>query len=175
MPPVPKGNETERDNDKKNSFLVHMPAEQERGVSTQGDSSNEGFPSRLEEELDQRYDLEKECENKTGSWTDFRQYGERRVSNQATGDTLQRALVDSPSDSWGNYTMLEMRSCVTKTGHTMDKDSIRKRIESPDVRRPVSMAKTTGEGEESAQQLGDLTHGSKWTEGGSENRSNAET
>jgi hypothetical protein len=37
-------NQAERDDDKKNSLLVNMPAEQEGSIPTQGDRTNESFP-----------------------------------------------------------------------------------------------------------------------------------
>ena len=52
---ISQGQQAERDDDEEDSLLVDMPAEEERGVATQSDSSNEGFPSRAEKELRETY------------------------------------------------------------------------------------------------------------------------
>lgn len=65
MTPVSKGDQTEGDDDEKNSLLVNMPSEEERGVTTQSDCANKGLPGWLEEELDKRHDLKEQCSEKT--------------------------------------------------------------------------------------------------------------
>lgn len=50
----------------------------------------------------------------------------------------------------------------------MDQDAIRKRVERPDIWRPIRMAKTSRKGEQSAEQLGHLFHGGKGTKRGPE-------
>ena len=52
--PVLQGYQTERDDDKQDRFLMHMPPEEERGVAAEGDRANENFPSWLDEKLDER-------------------------------------------------------------------------------------------------------------------------
>lgn len=43
--------QAERDDDKQNSFLMDMPAEEERRVATECHGANERLPTGLEEQL----------------------------------------------------------------------------------------------------------------------------
>ena len=53
IPAVFRGQQTEGYDDKKDCFLVYMPAEQERCISTEGYSTNKGFPRGFQKEFDQ--------------------------------------------------------------------------------------------------------------------------
>lgn len=91
---------------------MNVPAEEERGIAAQGDGTNEILPSRLREQLEKRQTLEDECEDETRSGADLGQNSERGVSDQAASDALQRALVDGPAKSRGNYEELATRKTI---------------------------------------------------------------
>lgn len=44
--------QTERNDNEEHGLLVHMPAKQEGGISTQSDRSDESIPSRTQPEFD---------------------------------------------------------------------------------------------------------------------------
>lgn len=46
--------QAERDDDEEDGFFVDVPAEEEGSVAAERDGRDEGFPSRFQEELDQR-------------------------------------------------------------------------------------------------------------------------
>lgn len=50
---IRQGNQAKGDDDQKNCFFMHVPAEKERRVSAQRHGSDEVFPSRPSKELDQ--------------------------------------------------------------------------------------------------------------------------
>lgn len=52
----------------------------------------------------------------------------------------------------------------------MNQDSVRKGVKSPEVRRPVGMAKATGERKESFLELRELIHGSERAQSSSKDR-----
>ena len=53
MPTVLKRQETERYDHEQDGFLVHMPAEQKGGITTQRDGTDESIPRRPQEQLDE--------------------------------------------------------------------------------------------------------------------------
>jgi hypothetical protein len=53
IPSILQGNETERDDDKKDRLLVDVPTEEKRGISAQSDRPNKRIPLWSEPQLDQ--------------------------------------------------------------------------------------------------------------------------
>lgn len=53
-----EGNEREGDDDEQDGFLVDVPAEKEGGVAAEGYGADECFPGWVEEEFDERDELE---------------------------------------------------------------------------------------------------------------------
>lgn len=51
IPPIFQGPQAERYDHQENSFLVDVPTEEERGVTTQSDGSDESIPIGDEEKL----------------------------------------------------------------------------------------------------------------------------
>jgi hypothetical protein len=60
MSTILEGNETERDDDEKNGFLVYMPPKQKRRVATKCYGTDECVPTRPQKELYEGDGLEEE-------------------------------------------------------------------------------------------------------------------
>lgn len=85
---VPEGDQTEGDNDQQDGLFMHVPAKEERGITTQRHCSDKVFPRRSFEELNQGKDLEKERQGEAHSRGNLGQDRKGRVADQATSNAV---------------------------------------------------------------------------------------
>jgi len=101
-------------------LLVDVPAEQERGIATQGDCADEVVPRGAKPQLCQAelrdgqsqqeygkgyetYDLEDQRQEERRPRLDVREHCKCSVPDKASGDAIDGSLVDFQSKSRGHY------------------------------------------------------------------------
>lgn len=92
--PVFQSDQAEGDDDEEYSLLMDMPSEQKRGVATECHCSDEGIGCGIPEELDKWDYLKDHGESKAYPWSDLWKHRERRISNQASCDTVEGFCFD---------------------------------------------------------------------------------
>lgn len=91
MTPVAKGNEAEGNDDQQYSLFVYMPPKKEGSIPTKSDGANKSFPTwqcRRKEELEERQNLEDECQDETCPGRYFGQDCECSISYKPAGDAV---------------------------------------------------------------------------------------
>lgn len=94
---------------------MDVPAEEERGVGAEGGGADEGGPGGVEEEADERDDLEEEGEGKGGGWRDGGEHGEGGVAYEAAGYALEGRGVDGEANVWCDFERLVRKHIVGGT------------------------------------------------------------
>lgn len=97
---VPEADQGEGDEDQEDGFFVDVPAKEEGGVGAQSDGANKRFPVWLEEEANERDDLEEERESECCAGRDLRQDCKAGVANQASSNRMQSFFVDRELEVW---------------------------------------------------------------------------
>ena len=73
---------------------MDVPAEEEGGVTAEGDGADERFPGWVEEELYEGDELEDDRQEEGCLWGDVREDGEGGVAYEAAGYTVDCFLID---------------------------------------------------------------------------------
>lgn len=73
---------------------MNVPAEEEGCVPAECDGGDEVIPGGVEEELDQRDDLEDQGQEESRSSSDFGEDGEGGIADETSSYTVNSILVD---------------------------------------------------------------------------------
>lgn len=82
---------------------MDVPAEEEGGVATESNGSNESVPIRTQPKLHQRNQLEDECQKESMLLGHLGKDGEGGIPNKASGDTIEGLPVHRQTKTRSHY------------------------------------------------------------------------